>query len=258
MNIFYLSRDIEEAARYHVDKHVVKMPIEYAQLLSSAMTSIGLTAPYKETHKNHPCAIWTRSSLANYQYVWDLADAVGNEYTRRYGKVHKSTDILRNDIPRTIDLPDLGFSDPPNCTSIKNTDLDIVDVYRLYYLTDKQHILQYKTEIPEWIMGDRFYQAQLKAIGTAPGMQIEKPVKPKRVLKADIAADFGSAGADKFTVAELQAMLPLKGKLNIDIPEVSRLRAPYESLFLEHFGFKPKAPIAAMIAALEVISSEEQ
>lgn len=253
MNIFYLSRDVKEAARYHVDKHVVKMPIEYAQLLSCAMISVGLEAPYKETHKNHPCAIWTRSSLAHYQYVWQLADEVGHEYTRRYGKIHKSTAILRNNIPYIIDLPDVGFSDPPNCTTLKHI-TDIVEAYRLYYLTDKQHILQYKTETPEWVMGDRFYQEQLKATGSAPGMKIEKPVKLK---KADIAASFGSDGATKFTVAELTAMLSVKGKLDIEIPEASRSRAPYEAVFLEHFGFKPKAPIAAMISALEVIRRKQ-
>lgn len=35
MNLFYLSVDPEEAARFHCDKHVVKMIVEYAQLLST-------------------------------------------------------------------------------------------------------------------------------------------------------------------------------------------------------------------------------
>ena len=36
MNIFFLNRDPETAAKEHVDKHVVKMIVEYAQLLSTA------------------------------------------------------------------------------------------------------------------------------------------------------------------------------------------------------------------------------
>ena len=36
MNIFYLSHDVDECARFHVDKHVVKMILESAQLLSTA------------------------------------------------------------------------------------------------------------------------------------------------------------------------------------------------------------------------------
>ena len=36
MNIFYLDRDVKTCATYHNDKHVVKMILEYAQLLSTA------------------------------------------------------------------------------------------------------------------------------------------------------------------------------------------------------------------------------
>jgi hypothetical protein len=36
MNIFYLDHDVVKCAEMHVDKHVCKMVIEYAQLLSTA------------------------------------------------------------------------------------------------------------------------------------------------------------------------------------------------------------------------------
>ena len=36
MNIFYLHKDPEISAKMHCDKHVVKMIIEYAQLMSTA------------------------------------------------------------------------------------------------------------------------------------------------------------------------------------------------------------------------------
>ena len=36
MNIFYLDKDVKKCAEMHVDKHVVKMILEYAQLLSTA------------------------------------------------------------------------------------------------------------------------------------------------------------------------------------------------------------------------------
>ena len=36
MNIFYLHEDPIQNAKWHVDKHVVKMVTEYAQLLSTA------------------------------------------------------------------------------------------------------------------------------------------------------------------------------------------------------------------------------
>ena len=36
MNIFYLHEDPQVSAKMHCDKHVVKMIIEYAQMLSTA------------------------------------------------------------------------------------------------------------------------------------------------------------------------------------------------------------------------------
>ena len=91
MNIFYLHHDVNKCAELHNDKHVVKMILEYAQLLSTAhrvldgTLSIGLSETgrkqtryvlpdnresklYVATHINHPSAIWCRQSYAN--YVW--------------------------------------------------------------------------------------------------------------------------------------------------------------------------------------------
>ena len=37
MNLFYLDEDLDKCAEYHVDKHIVKMPLEAAQLLCTAV-----------------------------------------------------------------------------------------------------------------------------------------------------------------------------------------------------------------------------
>ncbi len=63
MNIFLLDIDWQINATYHVDKHVVKMILESAQLLSTAVRLSGIDAGYKAAYKNHPCAIWTRQSF---------------------------------------------------------------------------------------------------------------------------------------------------------------------------------------------------
>ena len=72
MNIFILDLDPQSCAEAHCDKHVVKMILETAQLLSSALWITGVEAPYRLTHKNHPCAIWTRESLDNYMWLCQL------------------------------------------------------------------------------------------------------------------------------------------------------------------------------------------
>ena len=112
MNIFYLSHDVTECAKQHVDKHAVKMILEYAQLLSTAHRFLDGTqhigrSPsgrkqtryvlpderehllYSATHINHPSGIWVRKSADNYMWLSDLLRALCHEYTYRYGKVHK-------------------------------------------------------------------------------------------------------------------------------------------------------------------------
>ena len=96
MNIFYLDKNPKIAAQMHCDKHVVKMVLEYAQILSTAHRVIdgdevadreGL---YKIAHKNHPSTAWARAGRGNYNWLSDLWGYLGNEYTHRYGKVHKA------------------------------------------------------------------------------------------------------------------------------------------------------------------------
>lgn len=156
MNIFYLDPKPKKAAEYHCDKHVVKMCLEYAQLLSSA---IHVTDPnlaerlplYALTHKNHPCAVWARSSSANFLWLADLGIELGLEYTRRYGKSHKSVREVIEQI-ELPELPDLPFTEPPQCMPDQyKVDGNTVQAYRNYYLGDKSRFAVWKnTSLPEW------------------------------------------------------------------------------------------------------------
>ena len=73
VNIFVLSRKPQRAAVYHHDKHVVKMPIELGQMLSTACRLSGVPAGYKVAYQNHPCTLWVRASLSNWLWARDLA-----------------------------------------------------------------------------------------------------------------------------------------------------------------------------------------
>lgn len=92
MNIFVLDLDPVKCAAQYINKHVVKMTLETAQILC-AVHEPGV-APYKRTHYNHPCTVWARESTANYLWLCDLGLAIANEYTERYGKRHKSQDVI--------------------------------------------------------------------------------------------------------------------------------------------------------------------
>jgi hypothetical protein len=151
MNIFILDYNIEKCAQYHCDKHVVKMCIEYAQLLSSVHHHYGKPAGYRLTHKNHPCAVWARASLSNYQYLMELTFALGDEYTYRYGKHHKSVELVESLPP--LEFIDIGLTPFAKAIAVPEIKAipDAVDAYREYYRVEKAGIVSWKKrEVPEW------------------------------------------------------------------------------------------------------------
>ena len=145
MNIFYLSNDPEKAAKYMYNKHVVKMILESAQLLCTAhIISDGENAnvPYKATHKNHPSAIWARESISNYVWLYDHMIALGNEYTRRYGKKHltilKCSGALCK-VPNNITKVDL--TPMPQCMPDQyKVPGNSVEAYWNYYEAEKVNV----------------------------------------------------------------------------------------------------------------------
>lgn len=153
MNIFYLSTDPVLAAQYQCNKHVVKMILETAQLLSSAHHVLDSQNDllYKLTHKNHPCAIWTRSNKSNYYWLYSHFQALLEEYTFRYNKVHSSSKLLKllSNAPKNI--PDGEFYDPPKCMQDEYKLESCIDSYRNYYMKAKKNFAKWtKRKIPDW------------------------------------------------------------------------------------------------------------
>jgi len=135
MNIFFLARCPVEAAHAQCDRHVVKMILESAQLLSTAHHELGDGGPYKPTHKNHPSAVWARQSRQHYGWLYAHMLALGDEYTERYGKVHKTirehSEALRE---APAGIPDAGWIDPPQCMPDEcKIEGDTVAAYQRYY-----------------------------------------------------------------------------------------------------------------------------
>ena len=179
MNLFYLDKDPIKAAQLQCDKHVVKMIVESAQMLSTAhrmldgnlietRTKTGRKSKYyelpddreqllyKAVHHHHPCTVWTMKSNNNYTWHWVHFKALCNEYTYRYGKVHKTdallTDALRQ-LPRNIPvgylspLP-LAMGAAPECIDYS----DPVGSYRKFYQTKQARFKMAwtKREVPDW------------------------------------------------------------------------------------------------------------
>ncbi len=106
---------------------------------------------YKATHINHPSNIWVRSNLDHYRFVFDLLYYLTDEYTRRYGKRHKSRDLLPYllDAPHNIDV--VEWSDPPQAMPDDCKRADTVEAYRDFYAKYKSRFAKWKyTQQPEW------------------------------------------------------------------------------------------------------------
>jgi len=159
MNYFYVEEDPTSAAQALCDKHVVKMILETAQMLSTAHRLLETPQAdfvYKVAHSNHPCTKWLRSSRAAYKYGLEYLEAMLAEYTHRYGKIHKTErEILPylRQVPEA--LPDIPWEDPPQCFGDHQECRreDVVEAYRSYYRVRRNEIdMRWtKREEPAWL-----------------------------------------------------------------------------------------------------------
>ncbi len=160
MNIFYVDYDARLAARALCDKHVVKMILESAQLLCTAHHVIPRWKDelpekfYKATHKNPPCAIWTREYLGNYCWLALHAIYLCEEYTYRYNKKHATEDLIWWCAEHTAyEKYDPNGIDPPQCMPDEYKMEDTVEAYRRYYNECKRNTIQMKwtrRNPPKW------------------------------------------------------------------------------------------------------------
>ena len=152
MNIFALNSDPILAAQNHVDKHVVKMPLEASQILCTVVRGLGGEARYKPTHKNHPCTLWAGECSGNYEWLVELGLALCNEYTYRYGKRHACEAVIRE---ISAPLPALRIA-PRSAFALAMPEeykqADAVESYRAYYRGEKQHLHSWKNrQPPVWL-----------------------------------------------------------------------------------------------------------
>ncbi len=153
MNIFYLDSDIKKCAQYHCDKHVIKMILEYGQLLCTAVWMSGGIALYRPTHLKHPCTSWVSASISNWLWLKELAGALNEEYRYRYESAmdHRSWTVIQSLI--VPELPALGITERPQIMPeeyrIPN---DPITAYRQFYLGEKRELLHWrKRGVPQWV-----------------------------------------------------------------------------------------------------------
>lgn len=153
MNIFVLDENIAHCARYHCDKHVVKMVLESVQILCTALNKKGFSTPYKSTHENHPCVIWVESSYANFLWLNELAVALNKEYRFRFDKAHDHASIAVLSKIENLRYADLGLTEyvqaMPEPYKVAG---DAVTAYRNFYRGEKRHFAVWKRRpTPDWM-----------------------------------------------------------------------------------------------------------
>lgn len=175
MNLFVLDSDPRLAAQAHYDKHVGKMLLEAAQMLSTAwwehIDSIpaGMAAHlYLPAYESHPCTKWVQRTYENYLWAAQLAVHLGQEYRHRFGKSHASEQLVcgylypaRPPLPRwerTVFEPcvtgaDVGQRDLIyEGVTYPRSDEGIVQAYRHYYRHRKAHLHSYTNRAePLWL-----------------------------------------------------------------------------------------------------------
>jgi hypothetical protein len=157
MNIFVLDTNPMLCAQAHYDKHVVKMCLEYAQILSTSARLRGFDHPgYKSTHNNHPCVRWAAEDAVNWTWLLRLAYELGFEYQQRYNRIHGSTEALELLPPELLVSARFCDATPANFVLAMPEEYqsdDAVEAYRKYYRIGKRSIASYRAPAiqPSWL-----------------------------------------------------------------------------------------------------------
>ena len=161
MNRFIIEESPKKIAQSLCDQHIVKMPLEEAQMLCTALWH---HAPdyaeeknlYKPVHQKHPCTLWAMENCSNFMFAYRLYVHMLEEYTFRYNKIHgagKHRTAIENGYQY---LPKGGSKTKmPQCFSgldeLKTNEFYPIKAYRAFYNVDKARFARYKyTDRPAW------------------------------------------------------------------------------------------------------------
>lgn len=143
MNIFFSDADPVKAAQNLDDKRVVKMILESAQMLCTALRLNNAThlAQYKATHGNHPSNVWCRTTDSNYAWLLAHMIALCDEYSFRYGKVHASEALIPNLRAGQAFIPKGPLTPFANCAARSDMGIDfkwmtdVTSAYKMYLVS---------------------------------------------------------------------------------------------------------------------------
>ena len=152
MNIFFLDKDPVKAAQLQCDKHVVKMVLETAQMVSTAVRNQGYDVGYLLAYPKHPMTIWVNKTNDNFSWALEHGLALGEEYTHRYKKIHASHKMLKTIQDLNIKGNANYMTTPPLCMPDEYKKISYIESYRNYYVNAKKHFAKYTNrDVPEFM-----------------------------------------------------------------------------------------------------------
>jgi hypothetical protein len=148
VNFFYLDKNPSKCAKYYCDKHVLKIPIEIAQILSKIHHILKTKIDYEKIYANSKVVkeslgpyLWSLSSLDNYIWTCELGLALINEYKYRFGKsTHKTEVVLKYLLENSPPIEKKGIT--------------------LFIMTNKFDMFQYISSNP--VKNSRYNYAEIK------------------------------------------------------------------------------------------------
>jgi hypothetical protein len=150
VNFFYLDKDPKKCAKYYCNKHILKIPIEIAQILSKIHYELKSKIDYSKIYKNSTVVkntigpyCWINESLDNYMWANKLGLELINEYKFRYNKTEHKTECILQYL----------YDNPPNLPKIGETK---------FKGTNKYDMFQYISNDP--IICARYNYAEMKCI----------------------------------------------------------------------------------------------
>lgn len=99
-------------------------------------------AEYKKTHSKHPCTIWAWESLDNYLWLCKLGKELCSEYTYRYGRRHKTEDVIDSCFSEKLDIESKWITEFAKAMPEKYKSVCPVTSYRNYYMGDKRSFVK--------------------------------------------------------------------------------------------------------------------
>ena len=150
MNIFALDIDPFKSAMYMNDRHVLKMIVESAQMLSTISHSFGVHGPYRVTHPNHPCVAWAGATEGNWTWLYVHFIALLEEYAHRFNRTHACARhaLALWEGGKPTEGPLRPFV---QCVPEELRGEDAIASYRRYYIERKQHLAGWTNRpIPWW------------------------------------------------------------------------------------------------------------